>query len=240
MRSVENANRKMYIKAEVEQSERSKGGVWYTDGELDEFFVATIAKALEEYILRGSLYRTSKAAATYGAEADKPTKQPKKTKKVSAEEAKALRDKAFGKKVKTEEGLELTQEDYNRIQDLQRREIRYEGHIPMPAGYQNYPTVDYLTELILDLKLTEEVMTSKDLKELLDVMVWDGKIEEVSMAHGTVGYKTARQAMKPETVGPYNALTDAPCGRCPVFNLCEEGGPVGPSNCEYFHKWLTL
>jgi DNA-directed RNA polymerase III, subunit C34 len=37
-----------------------------------------------------------------------------------------------------------------------------------------------------------------------------------------------------------NALTEAPCGRCPVFDLCEEGGPVSPSNCVYFTKWLDL
>ena len=35
-------------------------------------------------------------------------------------------------------------------------------------------------------------------------------------------------------------LSEAPCGRCPVFDLCEEGGPVAPSNCEYFNDWLAI
>jgi DNA-directed RNA polymerase III subunit RPC6 len=37
---------------------------------------------------------------------------------------------------------------------------------------------------------------------------------------------------------PTNGFVEVPCGRCPVFELCEEGGPVNPSNCEYFQRWL--
>ncbi|KAK2069181.1 hypothetical protein P8C59_003785 [Phyllachora maydis] len=36
-----------------------------------------------------------------------------------------------------------------------------------------------------------------------------------------------------------NGLTEAPCGRCPVFELCEVGGPVNPFNCVYFERWLA-
>lgn len=32
--------------------------------------------------------------------------------------------------------------------------------------------------------------------------------------------------------------SEAPCGRCPVFDFCQEGGPVGPSGCEYYGEWL--
>jgi DNA-directed RNA polymerase III subunit RPC6 len=33
-------------------------------------------------------------------------------------------------------------------------------------------------------------------------------------------------------------MTEVPCGRCPVFDMCEVGGPVNPTNCEYFEQWL--
>jgi len=39
---------------------------------------------------------------------------------------------------------------------------------------------------------------------------------------------------------PGNGLTEVPCGRCPVFELCEEGGPVSPANCVYFDQWLEI
>ena len=35
-------------------------------------------------------------------------------------------------------------------------------------------------------------------------------------------------------------MTEIPCGRCPVFDMCEVGGPVNPSNCEYFDEWFHL
>ncbi|ERF72577.1 hypothetical protein EPUS_02859 [Endocarpon pusillum Z07020] len=33
-------------------------------------------------------------------------------------------------------------------------------------------------------------------------------------------------------------MTEIPCGRCPVFDMCEVGGPVNPDNCEYFEEWF--
>jgi DNA-directed RNA polymerase III subunit RPC6 len=30
----------------------------------------------------------------------------------------------------------------------------------------------------------------------------------------------------------------APCGQCPVFAFCEEGGPVDPVGCKYYGDWL--
>lgn len=32
--------------------------------------------------------------------------------------------------------------------------------------------------------------------------------------------------------------SQAPCGSCPVFDFCKEGGPVGPSGCDYYGEWL--
>jgi DNA-directed RNA polymerase III subunit RPC6 len=32
--------------------------------------------------------------------------------------------------------------------------------------------------------------------------------------------------------------SEAPCGSCPVFDFCKEGGPVGPGGCEYYGEWL--
>ena len=38
--------------------------------------------------------------------------------------------------------------------------------------------------------------------------------------------------------GPGNGLSEVPCGRCPVFNMCEVGGPVNAEECVYFDEWL--
>lgn len=34
-------------------------------------------------------------------------------------------------------------------------------------------------------------------------------------------------------------ITEIPCGKCPVFDMCEVGGPVNPDNCEYFEEWFS-
>lgn len=35
-----------------------------------------------------------------------------------------------------------------------------------------------------------------------------------------------------------NGLTQAPCGRCPVFDLCGPGGKINAGSCIYFNEWL--
>ncbi|ETW77264.1 hypothetical protein HETIRDRAFT_429562 [Heterobasidion irregulare TC 32-1] len=32
---------------------------------------------------------------------------------------------------------------------------------------------------------------------------------------------------------------EAPCARCPIFDFCRDGGPVGPRQCEYYGSWLA-
>ncbi len=32
--------------------------------------------------------------------------------------------------------------------------------------------------------------------------------------------------------------TQAPCGKCPQFVICEDDGPVNPMGCEYYEGWL--
>ncbi|PPQ77738.1 hypothetical protein CVT25_011173 [Psilocybe cyanescens] len=45
------------------------------------------------------------------------------------------------------------------------------------------------------------------------------------------------RALKDEvtTVG----LTESPCGLCPSFEFCKEGGPVNPKECIYYEDWLA-
>lgn len=43
-----------------------------------------------------------------------------------------------------------------------------------------------------------------------------------------------------ERRGPGNGISETPCSRCPVFRLCEEGGPVDARSCGYFGEWLEV
>jgi len=219
MKSVEHPTRKMYIKSSLHPSERATGGPWFTDGVLDEPFCEMMSDVVYEYIRKHSLYHSS-----FGR-----TRQPNKSKKVSQEEARALRDKSLGPRTKKGDKLD----------EKAARKEAYDSYLPMPAGYQGYPTVDEITEFVEASPATKTVLTAEDIEHLLKIMCYDNLIEKVFSGPNNVGYKTVKKSLMHED-DTHNVLTEAPCGRCPVFDLCEEGGPVGPSNCEYFSDWLGL
>jgi DNA-directed RNA polymerase III subunit RPC6 len=51
-----------------------------------------------------------------------------------------------------------------------------------------------------------------------------------------LGHSYVYRAVRQERVAL--GWSEAPCGRCPVFDFCKEGGPVEPSGCEYYGEWL--
>jgi DNA-directed RNA polymerase III subunit RPC6 len=203
MKSVEHPTRKMYIKSSLQPSDRATGGPWFTDGELDEEFIATISKVLYGYVKKRSWYESR----------HQTKRSPKKTVRGSVE----------GK-------VEAAEEIHE-----------YDKLLPLPANYQGYPTVHELTSFIEDKKLARDTtLSSEEIQQLLDLLVYDGKIEKLVAGPDAFAYKALRKTFLDEDDQLNSVLTEAPCGRCPVFDLCEEGGPVGPSNCEYFTEWLGL
>ena len=60
---------------------------------------------------------------------------------------------------------------------------------------------------------------------------------------GPVGIKDLRDTQVAyRAVRPYSfgfGFGEMPCGKCPVFSFCQEGGPVNATECTYIEKWLT-
>ncbi|KAK0734732.1 RNA polymerase Rpc34 [Lasiosphaeria miniovina] len=142
------------------------------------------------------------------------------------------------------------------------RAARGKVFLPFPAGYKSYPTVTEIAQFIHKTGITNNTTLGEaDIQQLVDVLVYDGLVEAVKVG-GRKGYRVMRAAKqdtasfekrqkereagigldKPHTgvALPTNGVTEAPCGRCPVFEICEEGGPVSPSKCVYFMQWLGL
>lgn len=223
MKSVEHPTRKMYIKSTLRPSDRATGGPWYTDGELDVAFIEHMKSACEGYIQKRTFYSSSSVPNSVVKK-----REPKKIKKSTVEEVKASRDKVLGPRMKPP-GLS----------ERQKRKLDNDKLLPMPAGYKDYPTCDELTAHIDSSGISDTILTAVDVQQLLDILDFDGRIERIMSGDGEWAYRTLRESLREEDIGQ-QTLTEAPCGRCPVFDLCEEGGPVGPSNCEYFTDWLTL
>lgn len=219
MKSVEHPTRKMYIKSSIRPSDRATGGPWYSDGELDEEFISMMMTILYEHIKKKTFYHASSGGTT---------KKPRKVMRPTPEQVKALR--GSGPTVKAEDP-----ED-----ERSPRKRKYDSYLPMPAGYQAYPTLDELAAYIENSRYTTQTLSASEIEQLLDIMCYDGRIERIVSGPEGVAYRALRMSLEAEEDAIQNVLTEAPCGQCPVFDLCEEGGPVGPSNCEYFNNWLGL
>jgi hypothetical protein len=53
-----------------------------------------------------------------------------------------------------------------------------------------------------------------------------------NMEEGSYAYR----AVRPETPQSVLRWGQAPCGRCPVFDFCKDGGPINPRECVYFEE----
>ena len=109
--------------------------------------------------------------------------------------------------------------------------------LPMPAGFTGYPTIPQITKAMNESGLSGVVMKEAEIRQLMDILCWDGRLTKVM---GGKGYKYVRQVTSDDGQHARNGLTEAPCGTCPVFDLCEEGGPVNAKTCEYFQTWLAI
>ncbi|CZT22080.1 uncharacterized protein RCC_07949 [Ramularia collo-cygni] len=119
------------------------------------------------------------------------------------------------------------------------------------SGTHSYPTATAIHQFLTSsdaIKPTKAAsLTVPEIQGCIDVLVWDDKLERIQNSDGIEwGYRTVRGVtFKPpgatfdlEDMGRGNALTDAPCGRCPVFDVCSDDGPINATECVYFDQWL--
>ena len=206
-KTVKFPNRKTYMLAHLQPSEAATGGPFYTDGILDEEFVHQMAMWTERYVIGRSWWHPPMSEGS----------KKKDKAKLSREQAERLR------------ALELERGHVGRD--------RSKDMLPMPPGFQGYPTISEITRAINASGLSGVVMKEAEMQQLLDVLSWDGKVEEVPSSKG---YRAVRQVAASDGTDAGNGLTEAPCGRCPVFEICEDGGPVNAKTCEYFEDWLNV
>lgn len=231
-KSVQHPTKKMFIKASLRPSDKATGGPWFTDQNLDEAFIEALHAVIYDFIKGKSTYRRGSGVA--GRQA--PKKGVVKGVAPKKRTAEQISGEGGG-------GVEAP-----------KKEVL----LPMPAGYLDYPTVSDVAKVLSKTNITKTVLSEEDVQKLVGVLVADDLVELVRLPGGKRAYRIVRPtkqslegwAVKQGTatmgttdveVGPdayRNGFSDVPCGKCPVFDLCEPGGPVGPNNCEYFQTWL--
>ncbi|KAK2750782.1 34-kDa subunit of RNA polymerase III (C) [Onygenales sp. PD_40] len=208
VRNVKYPQRKMYMLSGLQPSEDVTGGAWFTDGVLDADFIRGLGGWIEHWVSARSWFDPVAA------------------------ERKAKRQK---------------------VRPDKAGEPQYMPYMP---SYTGYPTVSDITNAINNSGLTPVTMGEASIGQLLEMLCYDGKL--ISLRDGAA-YKSVKkpnqislqrdlglqagnqgdQNMDQDSLAlGGNGMTEAPCGRCPVFSLCQEGGPVNAENCEYFDEWL--
>lgn len=120
------------------------------------------------------------------------------------------------------------------------------GHI-LPIDYYGYPSLEQVHRFLLDSRVTSAELGIEDVGMLLDRLVFDGSIERSVWTGPRVSriveddeddeiyvYKAVNDAL------PDSIIASIPCGQCPVFDACNDFGPVTPSTCSYYNEWLSF
>ncbi|XP_067681256.1 DNA-directed RNA polymerase III subunit RPC6-like isoform X2 [Haliotis asinina] len=95
---------------------------------------------------------------------------------------------------------------------------------------------------ISELGISKVQLSVEDIETILDTLIYDGKVERTLVAgQGTAGdsgqvrlYRAVRPVIQP------TGLVRIPCGTCPVFDQCHDGGMVSPQTCVYMKEWLDI
>lgn len=106
-----------------------------------------------------------------------------------------------------------------------------------PANYKGYPSVTDIHKFVEDSNVTKEVLGVHNIRSLCEVLVYDDRLER---RDGGAAYRaTWKSVLDAMGENDLDGFTESSCGRCPVFSLCEDGGPVN-SECPYYDEWLTI
>ncbi|KAI4865519.1 RNA polymerase Rpc34 [Hypoxylon rubiginosum] len=236
--TVENATKKMWIKTGLQPSARATGGPWFTDQYLDEAFIDVLQSVVMRLIKEKGSYRSTGERSA--ARSVSPVLPKKGVIRGGMSEA-AIKSKKRSVDAMSRDDAAAAAGPVSKFRGAVR--------IPLPAGYTDYPTTEDITASLVESQVAKgQPLKTEHVQELIDILVWENRIEEVRMGD-QVGYRAVRiSKQNPEYVKVdsedfweprTNGLTTVPCGKCPVFELCEEGGPVWAGGCEYFDKWLA-
>ncbi|XP_073484271.1 DNA-directed RNA polymerase III subunit RPC6 [Lithobates pipiens] len=115
---------------------------------------------------------------------------------------------------------------------------------PMIQRNSSFASSHEVWKYICELGISKVELSMEDIETILNTLIYDGKVEMTIIAakEGTVGsvdgqlklYRGVNPIIQPA------GLVRTPCGLCPVFDDCQEGGDISPSNCIYMSEWLEF
>lgn len=256
--------RKMLILEHLEPSADNLGGAFYPDGELDTGLVEVVCYSVFRYVEKMSWVEQpgSSAHKKRRREEDTPVPGPGVTAMEHASKKRKQHDSdALATDFITKAGEKPPTTDepkYKPHLDVDTRKPL----IPPPPSFKGYPTTSEICEHVKNLGALSRALVLKlkdsDFETILEMLCYDGRMEKIEDLHGGESrWRTLRKSYEmwssradfswinmieqteDRKKGVGNGVSEAPCGRCPVFDLCAPGGPVNPEECKYFEDWLN-
>lgn len=111
---------------------------------------------------------------------------------------------------------------------------------PITQRNASYASSSEVWKFISELGISKIQLSKEDIEMILNTLIYDGKVEKTIVstqkASGDGGQENLYRAVNPMLQD--TGLMRLPCGVCPVFSQCNEGGAVSPSTCIYMKEWL--
>jgi DNA-directed RNA polymerase III subunit RPC6 len=254
MKSVKFPGRKMFILAGVQPNEEATGGAWFADGTLDVGLLDVISQVVEVFVAKESWEEID--TSTY---LDEPLSPPTKRKAPvdGFDDGGEPRSKA----TRTDDGQQKSKPPKKKYQPYPA------GYMDYPTVTQISTHVldkkvtgttlpqtaiaQLLDVMVYDDKLLKVYRRPRDNEEAdhgEDVTMYrclrtpNALIERHQFAkrknsHNPHDRKAAARQQELEEIGR-GGSSEVPCMRCPVFDICRDGGPVNALTCKYFDEWF--
>jgi len=264
MKDVKFPRRKMYIKRGLKPNEEATGGAWFTDGELDTLMIEMVATVIEKLVGDKSWVEEKPAQGATTAERTTSSSPHQKRKAPSD----SFEGKGKGKMHRVSEiddaGVLPAPKSRSKPQapmksyvlhppgyegyptlseitnEINRRGVLQKGLLPQNAVSQLLEVMVYDDKLVkitttagIDGSSKTMYRTVKNPAQILAA----AKLEKRLQSEDEGIRKAAMREKELEDIGE-GGITEVPCLRCPVFDFCEEGGPVSPTTCVYFDDWF--
>jgi DNA-directed RNA polymerase III subunit RPC6 len=95
-------------------------------------------------------------------------------------------------------------------------------------------TLAEVVDFIQESGVTNQVLCNEDVQSIMKTLEYDHIVDEFEDTRESENlYRPA-----PSTLPQRTRFSDVPCGVCPVFADCHEGGRVSPQTCQYYTQWL--
>jgi DNA-directed RNA polymerase III subunit RPC6 len=206
--SVKFPNRKMYLLKHLKPSEDIAGGPWQSEGDFDVALIDAISGVVAQHVENETCIKVPGNWNDYEITGDRAAAIAQKKAQVQG----AVRD----------------------IEDLAVKELSRDPNTSrlVHRSAPQYPTAASVADWVNSKELLRgKFVREDDMEQLLEMMVLDNRLEKIS---GT-NYRTVLTATDTKV---YNGFVDAPCGNCPIFDLCGDEGEISARTCVYFGQWL--